>query len=129
MSKKMAPVRRTARNTSDKASIQARVLPATVSSLSCATPRLWTIGNIARTRGHSRRPLRALQSQVFEARPILQGDEKSFMPLFIDIHNHIEGLTAEAVPQAHAADLQTQKKYDQAHGLVADDLTQVTEGR
>ena len=83
------------------------------------------------------------------------------MPLFMDVHNDIEGLNAEAVAQAHAADLQTQEKYDvkylrywydeatgkvfslidaptreaaiavhrEAHGLVADDLTQVTEGR
>jgi peptidyl-tRNA hydrolase len=34
------------------------------------------------------------------------------MPLFIDVHNHVEGLTAEAVGQAHAADLKTQDKYN-----------------
>ena len=34
------------------------------------------------------------------------------MPLFIDVHNHVEGLTAEAVGEAHAADLKTQGKYD-----------------
>jgi hypothetical protein len=82
------------------------------------------------------------------------------MPLYMDIHEHIEGLTAEAVTQAHAADLQTQEKhgvkylrywYDEstgkvfcliqapnkeaaiavhreAHGLVADELIEVTEG-
>jgi Protein of unknown function (DUF4242) len=33
------------------------------------------------------------------------------MPLFLDVHNKIDGLTAEAVTQAHAADLQTQAKY------------------
>jgi hypothetical protein len=33
------------------------------------------------------------------------------MPLFMDIHTHIEGLTEEAVAQAHAADLKTQGKY------------------
>ena len=33
------------------------------------------------------------------------------MPLFMDIHTHIEGLTEEAVAQAHAADLKTQDKY------------------
>jgi hypothetical protein len=27
------------------------------------------------------------------------------MPLFMDVHNHIEGLTADAVEQAHQADL------------------------
>jgi hypothetical protein len=83
------------------------------------------------------------------------------MPLFIDVHNHIEGLTAEAAADAHEADLQTQDKYGvkylrywydeasckvfclieapnkeaaiavhrEAHGLVADDLTEVTEGK
>jgi hypothetical protein len=33
------------------------------------------------------------------------------VPLFIDTHDHIEGLTAEAVAQAHQADLNTQEKY------------------
>jgi hypothetical protein len=33
------------------------------------------------------------------------------MPLFMDTHSHIEGLTADAVAQAHAADLKTQAKY------------------
>jgi hypothetical protein len=33
------------------------------------------------------------------------------MPLFMDIHTHIEGLTEEAVAQAHEADLKTQGKY------------------
>ena len=33
------------------------------------------------------------------------------MPLFLDIHNHIEGLTAEGVAHAHAADLQTQARH------------------
>ena len=33
------------------------------------------------------------------------------MPLFLDIHQHIPGLTAEAVAGAHAKDLQTQAKY------------------
>jgi hypothetical protein len=83
------------------------------------------------------------------------------MPLFIDVHHHIEGRTAEAVAHAHEADLKTQDKYDvkylrywfdeaagkvfclieapskeaaiavhrEAHGLVADDLTEVTEGK
>ncbi len=82
------------------------------------------------------------------------------MPLFIDVHNHIEGLTADAVAHAHEADLKTQEKYDvkylrywydeaagkvfclieapskeaaiavhrEAHGLVADELTEVKEG-
>jgi hypothetical protein len=46
----------------------------------------------------------------------LQGEEtqlrRTHMPLFIDVHEHVEGLTAEAVGQAHQADLQTQEKYD-----------------
>jgi len=82
------------------------------------------------------------------------------MPLFIDIHDHIEGLTADAVAKAHQADLDTQAKYDvkilrywfdertgkvfclidapskeaaiavhrEAHGLVADQIVEVTEG-
>ena len=33
------------------------------------------------------------------------------MPLFMDVHDRIEGLTGEAVGHAHAADLKTQGKY------------------
>jgi hypothetical protein len=33
------------------------------------------------------------------------------MPLYMDTHSHIEGLTADGVAQAHAADLKTQEKY------------------
>jgi hypothetical protein len=33
------------------------------------------------------------------------------MPLFMDIHHHVEGLTADAVAGAHQADLNTQAKY------------------
>ena len=33
------------------------------------------------------------------------------MPLFMDVHNKVEGLTAEAVAGAHKADLETQDKY------------------
>jgi len=33
------------------------------------------------------------------------------MPLFMDIHHHVDGLTAEAVAGAHAKDLETQEKY------------------
>lgn len=33
------------------------------------------------------------------------------MPLFMDVHDHIEGLTADAVAKAHQADLDTQTKY------------------
>jgi len=34
------------------------------------------------------------------------------MPLFMDVHDHIEGLTAEAVAKAHQADLNTQGKHN-----------------
>jgi hypothetical protein len=33
------------------------------------------------------------------------------MPLYMDVHHHIEGLTADAVAGAHDADLKTQEKY------------------
>ena len=33
------------------------------------------------------------------------------MPLFMDVHHKVEGLTAEAVGDAHKADLATQEKY------------------
>ena len=33
------------------------------------------------------------------------------MPLFMDIHNEVPGLTAQAVADAHQKDLETQKKY------------------
>ena len=83
------------------------------------------------------------------------------MPLFIDKHRHIPGLTKEAVEGAHAADVATQEKYDvnylqywynkdtgdvfclvdapskeaaiavhrEAHGLLADEIVEVEEGR
>ncbi|MGZ3583916.1 MAG: DUF4242 domain-containing protein [Ktedonobacterales bacterium] len=82
------------------------------------------------------------------------------MPLFMDIHHHVEGLTAEAVKGAHEADLETQegfgvrylqywfdegtgrvfclvdapsaeaaaKVHRRAHGLVADEITEVKQG-
>jgi hypothetical protein len=82
------------------------------------------------------------------------------MPLFIDVHEHVEGATPEAVAHAHQADLNTQGKYGvkylrywynqqsgkifclveapnkeaaiavhrEAHGLVADEILEVTEG-
>lgn len=34
------------------------------------------------------------------------------MPLFMDIHEHIPGLTADAVAAAHQADLKTQAKHN-----------------
>jgi hypothetical protein len=83
------------------------------------------------------------------------------MPLFMDIHKKVEGLTAEAVTEAHRKDLETQKKYGvrylkywysdkdgsvfclfeapnkeagekvhrEAHGLVADEIVEVEEGK
>jgi hypothetical protein len=33
------------------------------------------------------------------------------MPLFMDVHNHIEGLTTDAAEKAHEADLKVQGKY------------------
>ena len=83
------------------------------------------------------------------------------MPLFMDVHHKVDGLTAEAVEGAHARDLAVQGAhgvsylkywYDegsgrvyclveapseeaasavhrQAHGLVADELVDVAEGR
>ena len=33
------------------------------------------------------------------------------MPLYLDIHDHIEGLTKDAVVGAHARDREVQKKY------------------
>ncbi|MEJ2667673.1 MAG: DUF4242 domain-containing protein [Deinococcales bacterium] len=33
------------------------------------------------------------------------------MPLFMDIHDRVEGLTAKAVAEAHKRDLEVQAKY------------------
>ena len=33
------------------------------------------------------------------------------MPLFMDVHHKVDGLTADAVAGAHQKDLQTQEKY------------------
>lgn len=83
------------------------------------------------------------------------------MPLYMDEHKHVEGLTAEAVAGAHQRDLATQSKYGvkyhkywfdegsgkvfclveapskeaaeavhrEAHGLLADEITEVKEGQ
>jgi hypothetical protein len=83
------------------------------------------------------------------------------MPLYMDIHDHVEGLTADAVAGAHAKDVEVQRKHGvkylkywfdegtgkvfclveapskeaanavhrEAHGLVADQLIEVKEGR
>ena len=82
------------------------------------------------------------------------------MPLYMDVHNKVEGLTAEAVAAAHQQDLAVQEKHGvkyqkywfdegtgkvfclveapskeaaiavhrEAHGLVADEITEVKEG-
>ena len=33
------------------------------------------------------------------------------MPLFMDVHDHVEGLTADAVAGAHKRDLEVQDRY------------------
>jgi hypothetical protein len=82
------------------------------------------------------------------------------MPLYLDVHHKIEGLTKEAIQEAHRRDLEVQERhgvkylrywYDtvsgrvyclveapskeaaeavhrEAHGAVADEITEVTEG-
>ncbi len=82
------------------------------------------------------------------------------VPLFMDVHRNVEGLTAEAVAEAHKKDLEIQDKHGvkyhrywfneqtgtvfclaeapskeaaetvhrEAHGLVADEITEVREG-
>ncbi len=82
------------------------------------------------------------------------------MPLYMDAHKGVEGLTAEAVAGAHQKDLETQEKHGakylrywfnedegtifclveapskeaaeavhrEAHGLVAEEIVEVTEG-
>jgi uncharacterized protein DUF4242 len=82
------------------------------------------------------------------------------MPLYLDVHHKIEGLTREAVEDAHRRDLAIQDKYGvkylrywydtvsgrvyclmeapsreaaaavhrDAHGIVADEITEVVEG-
>ncbi len=82
------------------------------------------------------------------------------MPLYMDVHKNVDGLTAEAVAGAHARDLEVQGKHGvqylkywyneadgavfclfeapskeageavhrEAHGLVANEITEVHEG-
>jgi hypothetical protein len=82
------------------------------------------------------------------------------MPLFMDHHRAVEGLTAEAVADAHRRDMEIQDRYEvtyhkywyndetgevfclaeapnkeaavavhrEAHGLIADEITEVKEG-
>jgi hypothetical protein len=83
------------------------------------------------------------------------------MPLYLDIHNKVEGMTAEAIEEAHRKDLEVQAKYGvrylkywydlstcrafclieapskeaaeavhrEAHGMIADEIIEVAEGR
>lgn len=46
------------------------------------------------------------------------------MPLFMDVHNMEGGVSSADVAKAHQADLETQGK---AHGLVADEIYEVSE--
>ena len=78
------------------------------------------------------------------------------MPLFMDVHEKVDGANAEAVAAAHKKDLEVQSKYQrywldesvgriyclveapdkesairvhrEAHGLVPDDIHEVVEG-
>jgi hypothetical protein len=82
------------------------------------------------------------------------------LPLYMDVHQKVDGLTAEAVAGAHQKDLEVQDKHGvnylkywfdegsgkvfclvdapsaeaavavhrEAHGLLADDITEVQEG-
>ena len=82
------------------------------------------------------------------------------MPLFMNHHKHVEGLTAEAVADAHKTDIESQDEYGvkyhkywyteetgevfclagapnkeaaeavhrEAHGLLADEISEVKEG-
>jgi hypothetical protein len=83
------------------------------------------------------------------------------MPLYMDVHKNLNGLTAQAVAEAHRKDVETQKKHGvnylkywyndkdgtvfclfeapnkqagevvhrEAHGLVADEIIEVKEGK
>jgi hypothetical protein len=43
--------------------------------------------------------------------PAAAGKERSPMPLYLDIHNKIEGLTTDMAAEAHKKDLAVQGKY------------------
>ena len=83
------------------------------------------------------------------------------MPLFLDAHRHVAGLTEDTITAAHQADLDVQHRFGvrhlrywfnvehgsfyclveapdpsaaeavhrQAHGMIADDVVEVEEGR
>ena len=55
------------------------------------------------------------------------------MPLFMDHHKGVEGLTAEAVAEAHKIAEAPNKEaaeavHREAHGLVAEEIVEVKEG-
>ena len=65
------------------------------------------------------------------------------MPLYMDVHHRVDGLTPEGASHAHQKDLETQEKYGlveaptkdaatavhrEAHGMVADEIFEVREG-
>jgi uncharacterized protein DUF4242 len=43
--------------------------------------------------------------------PLRARGSDEVMPLFMDIHHHVDGLTADAVKGAHEADLKTQEEF------------------
>jgi hypothetical protein len=60
-------------------------------------------------------------------RPAGDGEGEQAMPLYMDIHKNMQGLTADAVAQAHQKDLEVQGKhgvkfqsywYNEAEGTV-----------
>jgi hypothetical protein len=40
------------------------------------------------------------------------GRIRDVMPLYMDVHRHVDGLTADAVADAHRKDLEVQKKHN-----------------
>ena len=97
---------------------------------------------------------------IMRTRGLLRTAGGGEMPLFMDVHQKVDGLTADAVAGAHQRDLEVQEKHGvnylrywfdegsgkvfclveapnaeaaaavhrEAHGLVADDITEVQEG-
>jgi hypothetical protein len=103
----------------------------------------------------------AAASTISATTPVGSGGRRTgTMPLFMDHHKKVEGLTAEAVADAHKKDLEIQDEHEvkyhrywfneesgevfclveapnkeaaeavhhEAHGLVADEITEVKEG-
>ncbi len=52
------------------------------------------------------------------------------MPLYLDVHNKIDGLTGDAVKDAHEAPSKEAAAavHREAHGLLADEIIEVKEG-